>query len=71
MCTDALQLYNMSSCDVFKYFGREDLQDCVNRFEDDLADVARAIDDNMEKRKAYGIDYPFLHPANVLNSVSI
>lgn len=56
---------------MFHYFGRGDLQDCVNRFEDDLAEVTRKVDANHKERLAFGINYPFLRPDKVLNSVSI
>lgn len=61
----------MDPQDVFEYFKKPELMDCVDRFRQDLARVEDDIDDNQAAREPFGVDYKFLYPENLLNSVSI
>lgn len=69
----AVQLYNMNAADVYKYYKLPKLADVNKRFQADLDAVTLAIDANQSVRlgRTPKVDYRFLYPENLLNSICI
>jgi arachidonate 15-lipoxygenase len=57
---------------VFEHYGMQHLHAAVQRFGEALAEVGAKIDAANAERKQQGrVEYPYLHPAHILNSISI